>query len=115
MASQNMLRYINILFQNLSLPRYIVKYDGTTRHFRKGTHKEWTNLILYIVFAFSHDLLLIYFHIKTASSTAVELSDTTRSLLVMFAMLFVSIGALSAVFIYTICQSNFPENTNAVC
>jgi hypothetical protein len=115
MASPRMWQYVELLFKNFTLPHYILSFDVKSRSIRRGSRKEWKYLVFYIVHICSHFGLLIYYHLKSALSTTIELNYVQRSLLVIFALLFVSMGTLVGVFLYTIAfnEGIFCMNMNA--
>jgi hypothetical protein len=102
MASPKMWRYFEFFFEKFALPHYFVTYNKTSRSAKRGGKKDWPFWAFYIVFAYGHCLLLIYYQLKYAVFSDAEISVSHRSLLVILVMLFTSIMVLVTASIYTI-------------
>src|SRR5437868_6716228 len=101
MASKGMWLSLEILFRNFALPDYIIQYHADSRKLQRGSKKEWIFLIVYVIYCCTSNCCIFYYHFSTATSTALEIPETERALLILFAMLFTSIGIMSGVFLYS--------------
>jgi hypothetical protein len=101
MASPKMWRYFDIFFDKFKVPHWLINYNKTTRSAKRGGKKDWPFWAFYIAFAYSHGLLLLYYHLKYAVFSDAEIVSQ-KDLRVILVMLFTSIMVLVAASIYTI-------------
>jgi hypothetical protein len=118
MASPKMWRYLEFFFDNLTVPHYFVTYNKTSKTTKRVAKENWSFSVLYMVFAYVHCVLLIYYQSKYALFSATgDISVTQKSLLSIFVMLFTSIMVLINASVYTIAfkDPGYAEALTGVC